>query len=272
MNTSLVSVIIPIYNGEKYIEATINSVITQTYKNWELIIVNNGSTDNSLSLASKFAQQDERIKVISLQDNSGGPAHPRNIGINASNGSLIAFLDADDLWLETKLEKQVEALEDYDVGLCCSVGALIDSNNQKIGVLNRLAIFKYLHLVLSTRFTLMLYNPILLSSSLIKIDDTFDTRFREDKFLQSIEDWAFWIDLSIMDFKINALDEELCSYRTHSGSISGILGEKQYLKTFSLYSLLLVEGKMTLSRYLFLSFIHFLRIIRFRIFRRGFNS
>ena len=101
MNTSelKISVVVPVYNCEKYIERAIESVIKQTYDNWELIIVNDGSKDSSLQIAQKFAGKDARIKVIDRENR--GVSVARNIGIDEASGDLLMFLDADD-WFEEK--------------------------------------------------------------------------------------------------------------------------------------------------------------------------
>jgi glycosyltransferase involved in cell wall biosynthesis len=104
MCDKLVSVIIPLYNSEKYIGNTILSVINQTYKNWELFVIDDCSTDSSGNIARKFIELDDRIYFIESESNFGGPAGPRNIGIHSANGEYIAFLDSDDLWHKDKLE------------------------------------------------------------------------------------------------------------------------------------------------------------------------
>lgn len=102
----LVSIIIPVYNGEKYIADTIQSVIGQTYKNWELIIVDDGSTDNTSNVVKQF--NDSRISYI--KKNNTGVSDTRNLGAMISNGEILCFLDADDIWLPENLEKKVEKL------------------------------------------------------------------------------------------------------------------------------------------------------------------
>jgi len=113
---SLVSVIIPVYNCSKYILSAIDSVLEQTYKNYELIVVDDGSTDNTADVVLKYK---DKIKYI-LQDN-GGVSKARNTGINNANGSYIAFLDADDVWEKNKLEIQMNLFElfgDVDLIFC----------------------------------------------------------------------------------------------------------------------------------------------------------
>lgn len=104
MEKDLVSIIIPVFNAEKYIEETINSILVQTYSKWELILVNDCSTDNSKLIYDKYAY-DIRIKWIDLQINSG-PAIARNRGIDISKGEFICFIDSDDKWDKEKLEIQ----------------------------------------------------------------------------------------------------------------------------------------------------------------------
>jgi glycosyltransferase involved in cell wall biosynthesis len=106
----LVSIITPLYNAEKYIEKTIESVINQTYKNWEMIIVDDYSKDNSYKLVLELSKQDKRIKLIK-NDKNNGVTKTRNKGIKLAKGKYIAFLDADDLWKKEKLEKQIFFME-----------------------------------------------------------------------------------------------------------------------------------------------------------------
>lgn len=102
----LVSIIIPVYNGEKYISDTIQSVIDQTYKNWELIIVDDGSTDNTADIVKQF--NDSRISYI--KKNNTGVSDTRNVGANLAKGEILCFLDADDVWLPQNLEKKLSKL------------------------------------------------------------------------------------------------------------------------------------------------------------------
>ena len=97
-----VSVITPMYNCEKFISETIESVINQTYTNWEMIIIDDCSTDKSKEIAKQYIERDKRIRLIELKENSGA-AVARNKGIEVSSGRFIAFLDGDDLWESNKL-------------------------------------------------------------------------------------------------------------------------------------------------------------------------
>ena len=107
----LVSVITALYNAEEFIGHAIESVIHQSYPNWEMIIVDDCSTDDSRRIVAEYSARDTRINLIESKDNFGGPARPRNIGIQRSRGDYIAFLDADDFWFRHKLSKQTKFLQ-----------------------------------------------------------------------------------------------------------------------------------------------------------------
>ena len=102
----LVSIITPACNSGKYLEATIRSVQSQTWENWEMLIVDDASTDDTAAIALAFSAQDPRIRVIRLAEN-GGAAAARNRALEACSGRFVAYLDADDLWKPEKLQKQV---------------------------------------------------------------------------------------------------------------------------------------------------------------------
>ena len=106
----LVSIITPAYNAADYIVETIESVLAQTYTSWEMLIVNDCSQDNTAEIVQSYAAKDKRIKLISLQQNSGAAA-ARNTAIKNANGRYIAFLDSDDLWKKEKLQKQISFMQ-----------------------------------------------------------------------------------------------------------------------------------------------------------------
>ena len=115
----LVTIITAMYNSEKYIKNTIKSVLNQVYQNWEWIIIDDASIDNSLKIVQNFAEEDNRIKIIK-KDNTTGQASSRNLGLKKSRGKLIAFLDSDDIWDKYFLKKQVEFLKTNNAKIVCS--------------------------------------------------------------------------------------------------------------------------------------------------------
>lgn len=128
----LVSIIMPSYNTAKYISESINSVINQTYQKWELIIVDDCSTDNTDEIIEKFLK-DERIKYFKNEKNSGA-AISRNKALREAKGKWIAFLDSDDLWTEDKLEKQINFMEKNNYSFSYTYYKEINENGGKIGV------------------------------------------------------------------------------------------------------------------------------------------
>lgn len=125
MFSPLVSIITPLYNGQKYIERAIVSVRNQTFSNWDLLIIDDCSDDDSPVLVRNFTESDNRIKLFTLERN-GGAAVARNFGIRVASGRFIAFLDCDDEWLPDKLEKQLDLL--FQTGASFCFGAYIRVN------------------------------------------------------------------------------------------------------------------------------------------------
>lgn len=130
-NNEIISIITPMYNASKYIGAMIESVLNQTYSNWELIIVDDYSTDNCTGIVKKYCKLDNRIKLIELNENRG-PAHARNIAIDNSVGRYIAFLDSDDLWKKEKLEKQIKTMIENNCAVSCTSYEIIKSSTLEV--------------------------------------------------------------------------------------------------------------------------------------------
>ncbi len=120
MNQELVSVIMPAYNASKYIKDSIQSVIAQHYANWELLVIDDGSTDSTVQIVEDMAKSDNRIRLFINHTPSGSPAIPRNIGIQNAQGRYIAFLDSDDLWIPEKLAEQIPLFQGEDTKIVFS--------------------------------------------------------------------------------------------------------------------------------------------------------
>ena len=136
-NEALVSIVMPAYNAEKYIGAAIDSVIAQTYQNWELIVVDDCSTDNTAEIVTEYMKKDERIKYHKLEKNSGA-AVARNTAVEIAQGKYMAFLDSDDVWFPEKLSKQIYFMEENNYIFTCTSYTKIDEEgkylNRTIGV------------------------------------------------------------------------------------------------------------------------------------------
>ncbi|WP_412494848.1 glycosyltransferase family 2 protein [Vibrio cyclitrophicus] len=133
---SLVSIITPMFNDEKFIRATYASIVNQTYKNWEWIITDDCSTDSSYSIVRDLAKADSRIILLNNESNSGA-AIARNSSINKAMGKYIAFLDADDIWESNKLEKQIDFMICNNVYLCYSDYRHIDELGSCLNYIRR---------------------------------------------------------------------------------------------------------------------------------------
>jgi len=131
MKENLVSIIMPCYNASQFISDSIKSVLSQTYQNWELIICDDCSTDDSVEIIQSYCKKDKRIKMFQTKSPSGSPVIPRNICITQAQGRFIAFLDADDLWLPLKLEKQISLFDKKNVAVVFSDYEKINENGEK---------------------------------------------------------------------------------------------------------------------------------------------
>lgn len=213
MRPPRVSVIIGAYNCEEFIEETVRSVMDQTFKDWELIVVDDCSTDRTGEKAA--AMNDGRIKIIKLENNSGRPAVPRNTGIRIARGEYVSFLDHDDIWLPEKLAKQVAFMDaNPDVFLLYSkcfvrkgadITEIAPANPKKGHIFNDL----YLEYNLLPCSTVMMRNSR--GSGLYF--------FNEDSELKAIEDYDLWLSIAYRN-KISFIDEPLAIYRLHSKNTS----------------------------------------------------
>lgn len=255
----LISVIIPLYNSERYISETIESVINQTYQNWELIVIDDYSTDSSREIVKEYEKKDTRIRLIESETNFGGPARPRNIGIENAKGKYIAFLDSDDVWLVEKLEKQVEVLADSDYDIIHTLAYSIDTQSNKIGLLNNQKVYNALHPFLSDLTIFYFSNYVNINTVLMKKDK--DLRFREDKYLVALEDWFFWIENLYNGKHYYLIEENLINYRVDINSISDRKSDKSYKKAFYLYALLLNDNKISLGLFISCYIVNTLKTI-----------
>ena len=129
MIEGLVSIITPCYNGARYLADTIESVLGQTYARWEMVIVDDGSTDDTPGIAKAYAARDRRVQLIRQQN--AGTARARNVGMKRAKGQYIALLDADDLWEPDFLEKQLDFMAQTGAVCVCSAYRHIDENGRE---------------------------------------------------------------------------------------------------------------------------------------------
>lgn len=129
--SEFVSIITPTYNAEKYIRETLLSVVNQSYQNWEMILADDASTDNTVAIIEEFAKQDNRIKLFKLPENRGN-GFARNAALEKATGKYIAYLDADDVWFSKKLEKQIQFLKTNNLHFTFSFYDSIDEEGNDL--------------------------------------------------------------------------------------------------------------------------------------------
>ena len=215
-----ISVILPVYNVERYIAEAIQSVLNQTYTNFELLVIDDESPDRSIEICRTF--QDPRIKIIHQKNR--GLAGARNTGIRHATGDYLAFLDSDDAWLPEKLEKHLAHLEaNPQVGVSFSRSGFMDETGQPTGY------YQMPKLTGITPEYLLCRNPIGNGSapvirrevmSEIGFSDTAEVHYFDETFRQS-EDIECWLRIAILtDWEIEGLPEALTLYRVNAGGLS----------------------------------------------------
>lgn len=205
----LVSILTPTYNTEKFIRATIESVQNQTYKNWEMILVDDASTDQTVSVIEEFVQNDSRIKLFKLDKNSGN-GFARNAALDKASGKYIAYLDSDDLWCSDKLEKQIQFLKTNNLYFTFSFYDSIDEEgndlNRRVESPNPLT-YKQLFFCnyvgnLTAIYDADYFGKIILETS------------------QKRQDWRIWLTI-LKQIKIaKPIPEPLAFYRIRKDSVS----------------------------------------------------
>jgi len=238
----LVSVITPCYNCERFLPQTIESVIAQTYTNWEMLIIDDCSTDNSRETALQYAAKDARVKVFKM-DKNGGTALARNKGIELSAGEYLAFLDSDDLWLPCKLEKQLLFMKLTGCDFCFTRYRHIDDEGKPAGLEAR---------VLSElTYKKMLYHDFA-GCLTVMYKQNKNSKIFIPKVGTSIEDYALFLAVLKHSKKAFGYPESLALYRVHSKSLSGRKLNKLKKVAYYFDVMLNVEHKNILSAVFYL--------------------
>ncbi len=204
----LVTIVTPSYNSERFIADTIESVLSQSYQNWEMIIVDDHSPDRSNKIIEDYIKQDHRIKLIKLKTNAG-PAVARNRATEEAKGRYIAFLDADDLWLPEKLEKQLAFMNRYKIAFSYSSYFLIDENGQELGEF--------------TTKEMITYSSMLKTCSVGCLTAIYDTRILGKRYMPDIlkrQDYGLWLHLLKDINSTKGIMEPLAVYRILNHSVS----------------------------------------------------
>ena len=208
MEENKVSIIIPVYNAEKFIGKTIESVLNQTYKNWEILIFNDKSKDNSLKIIKKYSEKDKRIKVVDSKENVGVVA-ARNKLTEIATGEFIAFLDADDYWKQNKLEKQIKFMLRNNALISCTEYTRVTEDEKEINDIIIKEIITYED---------MLKNNYLGCLTVIYNANKLGKRYFKER--EKNEDYVLWLEIVKETKIIFGLKENLAFYRVLNNSRS----------------------------------------------------
>jgi glycosyltransferase involved in cell wall biosynthesis len=231
-----ISVIMPVYNGADFVRTAINSILKQSWEDFELILINDGSTDESLKIIESYS--DARIRVINNQNNIGLSA-ARNIGLEAALGKYIAWLDCDDVSKPTRLEKQYQLLEsDQTIGLC---GTWVETlgNNKKQE-------WKYPTNPEFLRCRMIFDDPVATSSVMLRRSVIEHDCMRFDLDCPPAEDYDLWERISCRS-RIANIPEFLTQYRIHGNQTSVMRAEQQKIAVWKIQSRLIAQLGLTAS-------------------------
>lgn len=207
---NLVSIIVPVYNAGAFIEDTIRMVLAQTYTQWELLLVDDCSKDDSRAKIETFCEQDERIRLIARERN-GGAAEARNMGMDNAGGRYIAFLDADDVWLPEKLEKELRFMEEKNAAFAFTAYEFGDEAARGTG--------KIVNVPETLTYKEALSRTVIFTTTVI-----FDLTRIDKKMIQmpnvASEDTATWWKVLRCGYTAYGLNEVLAVYRRPAGSLS----------------------------------------------------
>ncbi|BBN82631.1 glycosyl transferase [Pseudoalteromonas sp. A25] len=215
----LVTVFIPVFNAERYLEKAIESVLNQTYENLDILIINDGSTDSSSEIISKYSEVDSRIRFISRENK--GICYTRNQGVKNCKGKYLALLDADDICMPQRIEKQVEFLKNNpSISVVGSSVYVIDKDDNILGVNKVKTKGEYIKASMITGSQIV--NPsAMFNFEMVKQDLVYEKNY------DSAEDLQLWLELYLKGHRFANLPDKLIKYRSTSTSLSHIMNEEK---------------------------------------------
>lgn len=212
MVEKLVSIIMPAYNCADYIADSIRSVQAQTYRNWELIVADDKSSDSTVGIVRGIAADDNRICLLETDINLG-PAAARNRAIDAAQGDYIAFLDSDDIWYPDKLQKQISFMEQNGYGFTYTAYEKIDDHGEPMGIV--------IPAPNSVNYSSMLYKGDPIGNSTVVYNAAELGKFYVPN-IKRRNDFALWLRMMHDCDRAYGLKEILASYRVRAGSVSSV--------------------------------------------------
>ena len=208
---NMVSIIMPSYNTASYIKESIQSVLNQTYTNWELIIVDDCSSDNTVKIVQEISKKDPRVRILK-QNTNGGAAKARNRSLNEATGRYVAYLDADDIWKPSKLEKQIQFMNEHKCGFSCASYEVIDDEGNTLN--------KEVHMLPSVDYVGFLTNNLLQTVGIMVDTSIVDKKYLVMPDIRRRQDAATWLQVLKAGYKCYGLDEVLAEYRRAENSLS----------------------------------------------------
>ena len=238
-----VSVVVTCYNYGNFIDTCLNSILNQTFTDHEIIIVNDGSTDDSEEKILPYAQKHENITYI--KQKNAGQARAKNVGIRNSSGEYVAFLDADDIWEEEKLERQLPIFEDKAVGVAYSKAKYI---NEQGKLMDFELTGRYLQPRKGWVTDYLIYdNFVPFSSAIVRRECLDDFRGFDESYAMGI-DWDLWLRISTK-FKFDYVDERLLNYRIGHGTQMSKEKEKRHFYSEQILNNFLKKYKINKKLY-----------------------
>lgn len=220
-----VSVIIPTYNREHLLPRAIKSVLEQTFSDFEIIVVDDASTDNTKKIIEDFQKKDKRIKYIKHKKNKG-ESEARNTGIKNCRGKYIAFLDSDDRWLPLKLEEQLKHFKKPNVKLVTCWAFIIDEHSNKKNIYKTPFYKKPLPKILEKNYILSSPSSVIIKKEIIKDISFFDSRIKFG------EDWDYWIKIIKKGYNFFVVRKPLLEYFFHQIGANNLLSFKKKAEDF----------------------------------------
>jgi glycosyltransferase involved in cell wall biosynthesis len=233
MSDKKISVILPCYNGGKYLSEAISSILKQTHKNIELIIINDGSKDDSLAVINSYAQQDQRIRVVSRENR--GLVRSLNEGISLATGEYIARMDQDDISLAHRLEKQLAYMESKNLDLVGAAVLRFKSGEEK----TKPKYYPTAHDELAT--SIITLGPSFAHPTVLARRQVFDS-FQYDPRYEYAEDYALWLKITLSHkFRLGNVNEILLHYRRHETQMTTLKKDYQKQMMKKLYGAIMQE-------------------------------
>ena len=236
----VISIILCCYNSEKYLEETLQSIVDQTFNNWELIIVNDGSRDNTLKILNEFVNNNKHLRITLINQTNQGLAESRNNAINITNSNWISIIDHDDLWLPEKLEIQYDLINknkncflffsDFYLFNKSSIKSRFEISKEKDGFipykLNLNKTNGYINLIKYGGFVAS--STVIFNKEVLKFVGNFDSSYK------FIADWIFILKIS-EKFDMHVYPKPLSKWRSHDDQATLKMSNRHFIEMFNFY-------------------------------------